>query len=270
MILVNGQAAQSIGVTDRAVQFGDGVFETIAVAEGQALCLDEHLQRLQQGCQRLQIQAVDLEPIRADINSVIARQPDCIIKLIVSRGESAQGYAVPTDIRATRIVSGSAWPTAGFADSLRVCLCQTRLGQNPQLAGIKHLNRLEQVLARREVDLHNCDEGVVLDNIGNVIEGTGSNLFLLLEGQLVTPDLEQCGIAGIVRGKILNLAGELGLQAVVRQVQVQELQQASEMFFCNSIRGIQSVAEYAGQALPQSTTAEQIRAALIDRQVIRG
>ena len=269
MILVNGRAAQSVAATDRALQFGDGVFETLAVADGQPLCLPEHLQRLRRGCEVLHIEPPEPGLLEAEIETALEGRAEAIVKIIVSRGESRQGYAVPASSRPTRIVSAVPWPAGGFAAALRVCLCETRLARNPLLAGIKHLNRLEQVLARREIDARGYDEGIVLDTEEQVIEGSGGNLFLLLDGRLVTPDLAQCGIAGIVRDKILALAVESRLQPVVRPVRREELEQAREMFFSNSARGIQSVADFAGRRMPSAALAAQIRAALVKQRVIR-
>ena len=268
MILVNGQAAQTVAVAERALQFGDGVFETIAVKKARPLCLPEHLRRLRRGCESLRIAPPDEAVLEAEVDAALAPRRDAIVKIIVSRGESRYGYAVPAAARPTRIVAAYPWPAAGFAVTLRVCLCETRLARNPRLAGIKHLNRLEQVLARREVDARQRDEGIVLDTAGNVIEGAGGNLFLLLGGELVTPDLEQCGIAGVVREKILDMGGTSLPPVIVRKTRRAELEQAEEMFFTNSIRGIQSVADYGGRRLPSSALAARIRSELVKRQVI--
>ncbi len=268
MMLINGQATDLIKATERAVQFGDGVFETMAVVAGRMLCLQAHLDRLHAGCRRLGIADVDLPAVEAEARQVAGQQQDGILKVIISRGQSTGGYPIPAEIRHTRMIASRPWPDSPTSTTITACLCQMPAGRNPVLAGIKHLNRLEQVLARREVEAQRCDEGIVLDVTGDVIEGTASNVFLLHDKTLITPDLTYTGVAGIVRVEVLRLAEQLGLDTEVRQVKENELQQVTAMFFTNSLRGVQAVRAYAGRTLRLPPLIDTIRSRLRQAQVI--
>jgi 4-amino-4-deoxychorismate lyase len=133
------------------------------------------------------------------------------------------------------------WPDLPLAcarQGVAVRMCDMRLGHNPRLAGIKHLNRLEQVLARQEWDDTGIMEGLLLDSGNNLVEGTMSNLFLVRDGVLLTPDLQRCGVAGIMRSQLLALADQLSINTEVCQLGMADLQAAEEVFICNSLIGI--------------------------------
>lgn len=239
MILVNGVVTEQISVLDRGLQFGDGVFETIAVKNGDLSALDQHLQRLQLGCEKLHIPTSDIAAIHADIHTVMA--DNCIIKITVTRGLSQRGYAIDPQASANRIVAR--FPLPMFPEHYRtagvnVQICQTRLARQPQLAGIKHLNRLENVLARAEWQTPDIAEGLLADTADNLIEATARNLFLSINQQWVTPDLRHAGIAGIMRQRVLTHLAEQGTPAVIRDINLSELPQAEAAFLCNSVSGL--------------------------------
>ena len=239
--LINGKAAEGIASTDRGLLYGDGLFETIAVLDGAMCSWPRHLSRLQAGCQRLGLPLVDHKILESECQSVAAGAGKAVLKILVTRGSGGRGYRVPEEVVATRIVQLHEWPAfvpACAEHGVAVRVCKLRLGQNPLLAGIKHLNRLEQVLARQEWDDPAVMEGLLLDTDDQLVEGTMSNLFLIREGVLVTPDLRQCGVAGVMRTRILELAGRLPIDTQVRLVEVRDLHAADEVFVCNSLIGI--------------------------------
>lgn len=235
---VNGAPQETIAISDRGLAYGDGVFETILIHRYTPVLLDRHLERLVRGTIRLRI---DFE--RADLEQDIGRLRDKfpeqgVLKIIVTRGSGGRGYLPAGSSEATRILSLHAMPDYGEThpeQGIDVFVCNQRLALQPALAGIKHLNRLEQVMAALEWPDESYMEGLMLDTTGHVIEGTRSNLFWAESGQLLTPALAQCGVAGVMRGYLID-----SLPAVkeVADCSLARLCSADEVFFCNSIFGI--------------------------------
>lgn len=237
---VDGQPADAVPLKDRGLAYGDGLFETLAVKAGQPVLLDRHLQRLDEGCRRLALVA-DQALIRDELLAYAAALGDGVLKLILTRGDSLRGYGINAGAPVRRILQGSppaTYPPAYGSSGVRLFPCATRLSEQPLLAGLKHLNRLEQVLARAEWQDADHAEGLMLDMSGRVIEGVFSNLFLVDNGQLLTADLSRCGVAGVMRAELLARAEALGLVTTVTDISLAQLQRADEVFVCNSVYGI--------------------------------
>ena len=246
--LVDGVPAESIPLSDRGFQYGDGVFETIRIVDGSIPLETLHLRRLQNGCDRLRL-PLDLQTLQCQIPQFIHDCADGVLKVTVTRGSGGRGYN-PADAKG-RIVLGlfprTPPPESWVHDGVRVKLCETRLGHSPALAGMKHLNRLEQVLARGEFQTGEFEEGLVRDIHDNVIEGTMSNVFLVASGKVFTPDLSLCGVEGVMRQWLMDsFARQLPFQA--GRLSLDDLLQADEVFFANSVMGILPVRECAGQS----------------------
>ena len=255
---VNGEPVDHLPVTDRGLQFGDGLFETIAVRNGRPVWLEQHLLRLIDGCQRLRFSNLpDSEILRQEASDLCCVQKDAVLKIMVTRGNSIQGYSTAgvTNPNRIMILKTDARHTSNASqEGVHVGICRQPLAINPALAGIKHLNRLEQVLARIECEEH-WQEGLMLDSNGFVIEGTMSNLFLIRDGMLITPSLERTGINGITRDMILSIAQRNGIACQIRDVLPEELNVADEIFVCNSLIGIWPVVQLVDhQWLIGSTT----------------
>lgn len=245
---VNGVPTEWVSVRDRGLAYGDGLFETISVRQAQPRLLDRHLQRLALGCQRLKI-SIEVEQLRAEISSFALQVGEGVVKLIVTRGEGMRGYGLPQPQQPFRILLSSplpSYPVGNAVRGVKLYACTTRLAEQPLLAGIKHLNRLEQVLARAEWQEADCAEGLMRDQSGRVIEGVFSNLFMVRSGQLLTPSLQRCGVAGVMREEILEQAQRLGIHCAVRDIDYAELLAADEVFLCNSLYGIWPVRELDG------------------------
>lgn len=274
MILVNGSDQSVIDPGDRGLSYGDGVFETIALSAGRALEWEAHLERLGRGCTRLGIPQPDHEVLAGEAARIIPDNGRGVLKVIVTRGTGGRGYRAPAEPRPTRILAVHPWPDyapACYLEGVAVRLCETRLGRNPALAGIKHLNRLEQVLARSEWADEDIAEGLMLDEQGHVIEGTMSNLFVLSEDRLHTPDLGQCGVAGIIRERVLELAASFGMETRVAPLRLQQVLQAQEAFLSNSLIGIwpiRAIRTGAGRVFETVQTAQRLREALLARGCI--
>jgi 4-amino-4-deoxychorismate lyase len=235
--LVNGQAVGSISVTDRGLHYGDGLFETIAVKNGQPSSLNRHLKRLTLGCRTLQIAVPDMVVLRQEISQVCLGLRRAVLKILVTRGQSGRGYRPDSSIQPTRLVTVYPWqeyPAQNREQGILATECKTRLSRSTLLAGIKHLNRIEQVMARQEWQ-DEYQEGLMLDEDGFVIEGTMSNLFLIRDGVLMTPDLNHAGVAGIMREKILSCAETLGINFSVQPLTMCDVQQANSVFISNSL-----------------------------------
>lgn len=247
---INGVAADCIDVSDRGLLYGDGLFETMAVHNGRVVSWPRHMARLLAGCERLGIPAVDTVQLAQEADGLLAGAVRGVLKIIVTRGSGGRGYHVPEAVAPRRILQLHPWPdfpsTAGEA-GVAVRLCSMRLCHNPRLAGIKHLNRLEQVLARQEWDDPEIPEGLMLDVDEHLVEGTMSNLFLVREEMLLTPDLRRCGVAGIMRSIVLDLAERLALSARIQPLDITDLQAADEVFLCNSLFGIWPVSAVEGR-----------------------
>jgi len=239
--VINGQATDGISSLDRGLLYGDGVFETIAVEAGQPRFWLRHLARLSSGCERLGIPQPEGRRLLEESLAVISGIARGVLKIIVTRGCAGRGYRPATDAIPTRIIQLHPWPDypeTCSGSGVRVRLCRQRLGHNPALAGIKHLNRLEQVLARGEWDDPGILEGLLLDGDDRLVEGTMGNLFLIRDRVLMTPDLSRCGVAGILRSVVMELAAKVPMPVEVRALGLDDLQKADEVFLTNSIIGI--------------------------------
>ncbi|OUM05463.1 aminodeoxychorismate lyase [Pseudomonas syringae] len=244
---VDGRPAGQLSVKDRGLAYGDGVFETIAVKAGRPLLFERHLQRFEAGCQRLMI-PVDQALVRAEMSLFAAELGDGVMKRMLTRGDSQRGYAPAPDSQPRRILQGSAspaYPAAHAEQGVRLFACQTRLAEQPLLAGLKHLNRLEQVMARSEWRDNEHAEGLMRDTSGRLIEGVYSNLFLVSEGRLLTADLSRCGVAGVMRAELLDQARNLGLTVEIRDLHLPDLESADEVFLCNSVYGVWPVCGFS-------------------------
>ena len=241
-VLINGESKNVIGINDRGLQYGDGLFETMAVRNGKIYLWEAHWQRLSLGCKQLSIELPDKNTIENEIKVLIENKNEkqFIIKLIVTRGEGQRGYRFSKEQRATRILSSHAWPNYLHKyqiEGVDVCYCETKLSENEKLAGIKHLNRLEQVLARNEWD-DEFQEGLMLTPQGNIIDGTMSNVFAVQNNKIFTPGLSLCGVEGVMRKTVIKAAKEKGYSVYEKDFNKVELEQADELFLTNSLFGI--------------------------------
>jgi 4-amino-4-deoxychorismate lyase len=260
--LINGHAGGAIDSADRGLQYGDGLFETITCRDGEPRWLALHLERLQHGCGRLRIALPDVELLCSEIRALAAGQQRCIVKVIVTRGTATRrGYAPGGDERPTRIVSRHDWPEppAHAAAGFQLGISSVTLGTNPLLAGLKHLNRLEQVLAQLQRDAAAADEVLMLSTAGEVIGGSMSNVFLADDNGLFTPELGACGVVGVMRRLVLEAAAALGQPVSVRPVAASELLAAGEVFVTNVRWGVQSVRLLDGRALAGDAHARRLR-----------
>ncbi|MFL6593198.1 MAG: aminodeoxychorismate lyase [Luteimonas sp.] len=228
----------------RATAYGDGLFETMLVHAGAIPWWEAHWSRLASGAMRLRMRLPDEEQVRREADTLFQDAGDGVLKLLVSRGAMARGYSPSAS-------AAPAWMLARFPlpawdrDGLRVRWCETRLAVQPTLAGIKHCNRLEQVLARAECDAAGADEGLLRDTSGDVVGAVSANVFVLHGEQWTTPPVDRCGVAGVCRARLL-----VALDAREDRLSMDEVERAEAVFLCNAVRGILPLVELGARRWP--------------------
>lgn len=265
MFMINGEQGGVIHVMDRAVMYGDGVFRTMRMRQGQVKCWPQQYRKLHADCQALDILCPAQTILEKELQQLALDEPDCVVKIIVSRGEGGRGYSVPTSVSPNRVVLSSPapqYPIRFWREGVKLHVCEIRMSHQPRLAGIKHLNRLENVLARMEWDDASIPEGLLLDADGWVIEGTMSNIFMRVGQKLITPDLSTCGVAGLQRDRILKHAPTLGLTPEISYVTLPTLLQAEEIFVCNSVIGVWPVRQIGAAPIATGPIAAQMQCIL--------
>ena len=236
-MLVNGVASEVVSAADRGFSYGDGLFESIRFVGESAPLWDRHMQRLADSCRRLQLPLPDTAELLREAQQVSEAMAHAVVRIAWTRGVGERGYSPPVAATPTRVVAAFPPPSvdgAVYARGVRTRLCTLRLAEQPQLAGMKHLNRLEQVLARAEWNDPAIAEGLLCDGGGRLVSATMANLFAVIDGELVTPSLQRCGVAGVARAEILARAEN----ATERDIRLPDLQRASEVFLSSSVRGV--------------------------------
>ncbi len=264
----NGQPANSVPADNRGLAYGDGLFETIAVIDSRPRLLSYHLDRLTLGCQRLGI-AMPADPL-APARHVMAG--DGVLKLIITRGATGRGYASHDQAGADCVLQW--FPDPGSlaftpAAPVAVITCRQRLARQPALAGLKHLNRLEQVLARAEWRDPAIADGLMFDTDGLLVDGVSSNVFIVSGGHLLTPRLDQCGVAGVLRRLVIErVAPAAGFTVQEAELPAAMLDQADELFLTSSLRGILPVAAIDGRALATQQVTQRLQRQLCEMETL--
>jgi len=270
--MINGKREACLSPLDRGFSYGDGVFRTFPVKNNVPVNWDRHYTRLRDDCNALRIVCPLASVLLNDIEHLCQGLDACAVKIIVTRGESGRGYAVPPLAQPSRVVIRSPMPDYPVGNShhgVALHLCETRLGLQPALAGIKHLNRLENVLARMEWLDPALAEGLMLDAAGYVIEGTMSNVFMRLGSRVLTPDLSECGVAGVTRQRILELLPTLGYTVAIEKIPLDVVYTADEVVICNSLLGVWQVRYLTGHRWPEGGLATTLRANLeLDHAIV--
>lgn len=243
---VNGQLQSTISVFDRGLTFGDGLFETMALRRGSIALLDYHLDRFLFGAKRLGLN-VNRQQFLSDLEwaqTHSQQHPDANwrLKYIVTRGESDSGYTPSPHSTPTRIMHLLPYD-AGFArlmqqQGVKTSTCHWRLSEQANLAGIKHLNRLDQVKGRQELSDTDCYEGLMRDQHGNYIEGTMSNVFAVApDGELITPNLASSGVAGVMRRVVMEKLAP-AINKACYEAEIHRMTEFTEVFITNAMIGI--------------------------------
>lgn len=267
--LVNGHPATAVAVADRGLAYGDGVFETIAVVDGEPRLFTEHLQRLARGGRRLGLSLPHPDDWRSDLHRINLPRYG-ILRLSLTRGVGGRGYAPPRSpscTRITRILSAPDRPADWWQSGIDVRWCDTRLAIQPALAGIKHLNRLEQVLARAEWNDPAITEGLMRSMSGQVVEATSSNILIDAGDRLLIPDTRECGVDGIMQQWLVNCAQSSGLTVQRASLNAEALMASQGVMLTNSIVGLWSVRRINSTPVSRSPRARWLQGLIADRRL---
>lgn len=266
-VLVNGQVNGVLDPSDRGVAYGDGVFRTLLLHEGRAVCWERHYRRLRADCEAIGLRCPPAATLVAELAVAATGLPESAGKIIVTRGVGARGYGLAGSSVPTRIVSATplpVYPSAYRLEGVHVRRCRLRLGFQPRLAGVKHLNRLENVLARMEWSDPAVAEGLLLDAEDHVIEGIATNLFLMRDGVLATPDLSRCGVSGVTRERVLDAAVREAVPVRVGDIMWDDLLNATEAVLVNSLIGAWQIRRLESRTWGEGAWTSRIRGWLGD------
>lgn len=265
--LINGDFNQSISPLDRGFTYGDGVFRTMVMRSGLPVNWPLHYQKLVADCAAIGIVCPSAELLMSDFLQLfsiedIDSEKQEVAKIVVTRGEGERGYKPSAVTTPTRVIVRSAMPQYSkeyYVGGVQLHVCNTRLASQVKLAGVKHLNRLENILARMEWRDESIFDGVLLDQQGDVIECTMSNIFARFDKVLVTPDLSECGVSGITRQRICDLSSTLNLTVEVARLSLSRMMQAEELIVCNSLYGAFQVGKIGDTTWRQQALAKTFR-----------
>ena len=273
--LINGIAADYLNINDRAIHYGDGLFETVLCSNNVLFYWEQHYQRLQKSAKRLKLNCPDEQILLDDIKSLLKEKekPDAYaIKIMITRGVSERGYVIANNSGGNRLVLLSNLMAeyssllSGQLIAGELYVCKQQVSINESLAGLKHLNRLENVLARNEWNntaKNNFIDGLMLNANNNVIECTMSNLFAVKNNQLYTPDLSQSGVSGIMRDMIIESANRNNIQTSIVDIKLDDLFFMEEIFISNSLLGMKSVNKIKNTVYQSQTMAKLIHQDLL-------
>ncbi|MCP1676296.1 4-amino-4-deoxychorismate lyase [Natronocella acetinitrilica] len=264
--LINGTPDQVLEPADRGFMYGDGLFETMLWSNGVIPLWTHHMERLQDGCSRLGLTSPDETQIAQDREQLCQGEPSGVFRLQITAGVGGRGYARPPVPKVTRVAAFTPvprYPLAYWRDGIAVHRCRMRLSRQPLLAGLKHCNRLEYILARGEWEHPDFVEGLLLDQQGHVAEGVQSNTFAVVGDRLLTPTLVDYGVAGVMRGYVLRLAESVGLRPQTGRFSLGTWLQADEVFMTNSLIGIWPVRRIGDSEIPLGPVSMKLRAALL-------
>ncbi len=240
-VLINGRRGHRVDVFDRGFQYGDGLFETLLIDDQQPLFWNEHIERLEEGCRRLDIPPPDRSILQQEALELSRGAEQGVLKMMLTRGRGDRGYLPPFPVHPTRVLSLHPLPPQleqRRQEGVKVRLCHTPLGINPALAGVKHCNRLEQIMARREWSDADVYEGLMCDIEGWLVEGTATNLFWRRSERVFTPRLDRCGVAGVIRGWVMKQLREWKMNVNEVRESPEGLLETDEVFLTNSVIGI--------------------------------
>ncbi|HSX61446.1 MAG TPA: aminodeoxychorismate lyase [Tahibacter sp.] len=255
---VNGRAGDAIDARDRGLLYGDGLFETVLFVDGAAPLWLRHRARLESDAARLALPLPDVDAVFATAREACRGIARAAVRITLTRGVGERGYAPPAAPEPVWVVTATPAPTVPpdwYVHGIRVRCCGLRLATQPRLAGIKHLNRLEHVLARAEWNDPAVAEGLLGDAHGNAIGATAANLFVVRDGRLLTPALDECGVAGVTRADLLE-----GRDVGVVRLTWDEVMRADEVFLTSSLRGILPVNRIDDRAFAPGPVARALQA----------
>jgi 4-amino-4-deoxychorismate lyase len=261
-------AIDTVKIGDRGFQYGDGLFETIAIRGGQPRLWDYHMDRLSGGCKRLAIRMPARDELSQGLGNALRHSSAVdqgLAKLVLTAGDGRRGYGrayADVPFVCYGVFEAALPPRDSYREGVVTAVCGTRLAVNPTTAGLKTLGRLEQVLARSELAATEAYEGLTMDVDGNIICGTMSNLFVVHRSELSTPSLARCGVEGVMRRHVMVTLAEQGIRAEIRTLTLAEMNESDEIFICNSQFGVLPVRRCGEHCWPVGEITRSVMAAL--------
>ncbi|RJG42257.1 aminodeoxychorismate lyase [Motilimonas pumila] len=262
MMLINGKAATDLPISDRATQYGDGFFTTAKIVEGEVQFWRDHVERLMLTSKALHIELPSVLDLFQEVQQLVQQHPDGVLKIMISRGQGGRGYSPAGCSKATRVLSISELPshyTQWQQTGIELAVCEQKIASSPMLAGLKTLNRLEQVLLKREVELTGKEDGLVLAQDNTVVEATAANIFWYHQGTWYTPDLRQAGIKGIMRKQVLAACERANMPCQQGQYPLTDVLAADAVFICNSLMGLVPVKQCQQQSWTDFTAIQRLQ-----------
>lgn len=277
-VLINGEFGDQVSALDRACLYGQSVFETIAVVHGKPALLDRHLFRLEKGCNALSI-PLNINDIEKDLYNLLhdirlasseSMLDARVVRVTVTMGQGGRGYANPVSPSPTCIISDHDYPkhpSELYRNGIELGISDVTLAHQPLLAGIKHGNRLEQVIARSRWQSH-WHEALLLDGAGNVVEGTQSNVIILKDGRVLTPRLDQCGVNGVMKNWVLEHLKDTGFSCEAVRLSVADIIDADEVIMTNSVIGVWPVKQFESRRFEEFSIATRLSKRLQQNEII--
>lgn len=257
IITITAQTTISTG--DRGFNYGDGFFTTAKVLNGEVEHWPLHQQRLCECSERLLFGELDFTELKSAIAALIAEQVIGVLKIIVTRGEGGRGYGLPEQPKLKILLSLLPFP-AGYPElpkrGITLGVSPIKLASQPLFAGLKTLNRLEQVMIKQAMQQQPYDDVVVCDYNGYVIETSAANIFAIKGGRIVSPQLQNCGIKGVY---LQSLCAKLPIEFI--DITLEQLQRMDAVFMCNSLMGVvpvTAIGDIQFQLAPSSLLLQEL------------
>jgi 4-amino-4-deoxychorismate lyase len=248
---INGEQEEHFSINNRGLAYGDGVFTTAKVLNGNVQFLSAHIERLTSSCNKLNISLPDFNKIIIEITDAAKKYELSVAKIIITVGDGGRGYSRQGCSSSNVIITFHGFPEhyASLEEQgIHIGISTLKIGISPLTAGIKHLNRLEQVLIRQELDNRNEDDLLVLNYLGNIIEATAANVFWCKNNIWYTPILDESGVEGLMRNQIIqNCSNHCEINLV--NAKLSALDSIEAMFICNSVMGVIPVRQLENQIL---------------------
>lgn len=261
------QQQTHVSIKDRALNYGDGFFSTMRCVHHTIELLDRHILRLRSDAMRLGFQIDNWDELVEQLEATAHQGPaTSVIKVLISRGEGGRGYSSQTALSPTAIITQNVLPEN--SSNFKLSIAAGYLAEQPLLAGIKHLNRLEQILFKQQADELAVDDVLCLDIHQHIIETSSANIFWFKEGHWFTPKLTRCGVNGVYRQFLLDLFAEFNIVCGIGEYPLHDIVAADSVFICNAVRGLIPVSELQLPMRTNQQTTARV-SSIIDDQVIR-
>jgi len=265
-MLLNGEPQSQIAMTDRGLTLGDGFFTTLQIKQQRPLLWALHVERLRWCAERLHFPELDIPRLYERLCSQLVGIEQGCCKILYTRGSGARGYGILGCQAPNELISVHDYPDLyrkWQQSGIQLAVCQERLGLTPLLAGIKSLNRLEQVLLKAELENRGMPEGLVLDTEGMVVETVAANVFWRQDSVVYTPDLALSGVAGVMRAWILGYLEQQGIRCQPIRANLATVKAADEVWISNSLMEVVPVTGIEDVTYQNHAMARQLQAAFL-------